>query len=66
MNRYLVTILVVCSFLLLACGCGEQGADEPGVVEYVTGKEQIKTYEKAGVKIDEINRTLKERYRETD
>lgn len=37
---------------------------KPGMIDYITGAEQIKTYKKMKSKIEEIERTSEERYQE--
>ncbi len=48
------------------CGCVEETPisheKEPGVVEYITGAEQLKTYKETESKIEDINKKLEERY----
>jgi len=61
MRKYFA-IMTVLSFFL--CGCGGEKASkpaEPDVVDYITGHEQIKTYQKTKEKIRDIDKTLKER-----
>ena len=51
---------------ILLCGCAEEAPvsdkEEPGVVEYMTGAEQLKTYKQTETKIEDINRKLENRY----
>jgi hypothetical protein len=61
MKKFLsVTIMV----MIVLCGCGKGSPPrekEPGIVEYATGAEQIKTYRKAKARAEEINKILEER-----
>jgi len=62
-RNYFVGIVIL-STLLCGCGRSEEKAskpNEPGVVDYITGREQIKTYQKTKSKIEDINNTLQER-----
>jgi len=58
-----IIILTIC-----LCGCSEESSiseketTEPGVVDYITGAEQIKTYKRVKSKIEDINKTSKERF----
>ncbi|MFH0839805.1 MAG: lipoprotein [Candidatus Omnitrophota bacterium] len=61
MKKYFIIIILI--FLLSGCGAGEKASKsaEPGVVDYLTGHEQIKTYQRTKIKIEDINKTPKER-----
>ena len=60
MRKYLIIMML--GFFLAGCG-GEKASKpkEPGVVDYITGSESIKTYQKTKEKIRDINKTLEER-----
>ena len=51
---------------LFLCGCAEKAPvpqeKEPGIAEYMTGAEQLKTYKETESKIEDINRKLEDRY----
>jgi len=49
-----------------ASGCGENKSGEPGVVDYMTGAEQVRTYRKAKSQLEGVNKTLEKRYQEID
>jgi hypothetical protein len=63
---FMIGYLTVC-----LCGCegkkaetGEAKAKEPGVVEYMTGAEDLKQYQKVRSKIEDINRSQEEQRKE--
>ncbi|MBU4377125.1 MAG: hypothetical protein KKD29_06610 [Candidatus Omnitrophica bacterium] len=61
MRKCFAAIIILCALL---SGCGGEKASkpaEPGVVDYLTGHEQIKTYQRTKTKIEDINKTLQER-----
>ena len=63
MKKYFVAIMILSTLL---CGCGRGGEKasepaEPGVIDYITGREQVKTHQKTKSKIEDINNTLQER-----
>jgi len=59
--------ILVAGFLLMsASGCGENKSGEPGVVDYMTGAEQVRTYRKAKSQLEGVNKTLEKRYQEID
>ena len=48
-------------------GCGQRRTpEEPGVIEVMTGAQQIETYKKAKTKLQDVNKALDERYRDID
>lgn len=57
MIKYLTIAAMLGVFL---CGCGDK-PDEPGIVDYISGHEQIKTYQKTKEKIEDINKATRER-----
>ena len=61
MKKLFPVIIILIIFLL---GCTKESPTtnkpEPGVVDYITGAEQIKAYERTKSKIEDINKTLKE------
>ena len=42
----------------------EKSEKKPGMIDYITGAEQIKTYKKMKSKIKEIEKTSEERFQE--
>jgi hypothetical protein len=51
------------------CGCAKENSashgeksEEPGIIHYVTGAEQLKSYRKVKSRIEDIDRTRKEQY----
>lgn len=61
MKKIIVLNMVV---LLSISGCGEEKSEKPanpGVVEYMTGAQHIKAYDRTKSKLDDINKTLEER-----
>ena len=62
MIKYFAIIVILVLFLC-GCGGGEKASKpaEPDVVDYITGHEQIKTYQKTKEKIRDIDKMLKER-----
>ncbi len=67
---YLAVLLVLfaCPFLF---GCSkkdqveeEKEARPPGIIDYMTGKEQVNQYQKMRTKLLEVDETVKERYKE--
>ena len=62
MTKYFTAIIILSS-LLCGCGGGEKASvpAEPGVVDHLTGHEQINTYHRTKEKIQDINSTIKER-----
>lgn len=62
MRKYF-TIAVILGVLLCGCGGGDKAStpDEPGIVDYISGHEQIKTYHKTKKKIEDINKATRER-----
>jgi PBP1b-binding outer membrane lipoprotein LpoB len=65
MNKLYPVIIVLAVFL---SGCTKESPAtdkaEPGVADYITGAEQLKTFKKAKSKIEEVNETVKEREEE--
>lgn len=61
---FLSTFVVISCLVMLSSGCSEEKASEPGVVSYMTGAEQLKTYQKAKVKIEDIDNKLKETHQD--
>ena len=58
MKIFLSTFLVMSSLIMLSSGCSKEKPSEPGVVDYMTGAEQLKTYQKAKVKIEDIDKSV--------
>lgn len=54
---------VTCATAALAgCGASDPGKEkEPGIVEYMTGAQDLKMYQETKNKIEGINKTLQER-----
>ena len=63
-KTFLGTFVVISCLAVLSSGCSEEKSSEPGVVSYVTGAEQLKTYQKTKVKIHDIDNNLKETHQE--
>jgi len=61
MKKRLFVVIVGGYLALFLCGCSGK-TDEPGVVEYMAGAEHIKAYERTKSKIQDIDKSLKERY----
>ena len=61
--RKLYYIIMIPAIFLAGCANETSTTDErePGIVDYITGAEQIKTYKKTKSKIEEINKTTEER-----
>ena len=66
MLKYLIVFNIVIMNLFLMTGCPGKKSDKPGIVDYVTGEEQIRTYKKTKTKIEDVNKVLKARYKITD
>lgn len=69
--RFLAAIFIMGYLTVCLCGCegkksgsGETKAKEPGIVEYMTGAEQLKSYQKVKSKIEDINRSQEEQRKE--
>ena len=67
-SQVIITIMkkniVLCILsLLLMSGCSEEKTEDKAteVVEYMTGAQHIKAYERTKSKLDDINKTLEER-----
>ncbi|MDD4956827.1 MAG: hypothetical protein PHH49_02735 [Candidatus Omnitrophica bacterium] len=63
-RSWYVWIILICG--MCASGCAEKDDSEPGTVEYLSGSEQVKVYHRTKARIEDINRTLKERYDEVE
>jgi len=63
MKKIFPIIIILTIFLV---GCAEETStidkSEPGVADYLTGAESIKTYEKAKSKIEDINKARKQQF----
>ena len=61
--KKLFSVIMISAILLSGCGKGDSTTNksEPGVVDYITGAESIKTYQRTKSRIEDINRTLKDR-----
>ena len=63
MKKLFSASIILAVFL---CGCAEETPvsheKEPGVVEYMTGAEQLKTYKETESRIGDINKQLEKRY----
>ena len=61
-------ILGVCSFvsfiMINLSGCMGENSGESGIINHLTGAQQVKTYSKAKTQIQDINKTLEKRYQE--
>ena len=62
-------IFVAGCLMVLLCGCAkedsfshEKKSEEPGIIHYITGAEQLKSYRKVKSRIEDIDRTRKEQY----
>ena len=42
-------------------GCSQKESAEPGVVDYLSGAEQLKTYKQTRTKIEDLGKAVKER-----
>ena len=51
---------------MLLSGCSEEKPSEPGVVDYMTGAEQLRTYQRTKVKVQDIDNKLEERYQDIE
>ena len=48
-------------------GCGQRRTpEEPGVIEVMTGAQHVETYKKARSKLQDVNKSLEDRYRDID
>jgi len=72
-KRFFVAGLAVGYVLLSLYGCSNNKPDthkkktrEPGVADYMVGGQQLKTYQKTKSKINDINKTLDNRYKEIE
>jgi len=63
-NRFLSIGLGIAFVIVLISGCAEEKNGEAGIVEHLTGVQQVKTYSKAKTQIQDINKTLEKRYQE--
>ena len=70
-SEVLTVGLVAGCLVVFLCGCGakqskpgNEKAEEPGIVETMTGVTEAKTYQKTRSKIEDIDKTMKERYQE--
>ncbi|MDD5680475.1 MAG: hypothetical protein PHI59_04460 [Candidatus Omnitrophica bacterium] len=61
--KKLLPIIIILSTFLYGCGDGEKVSKppEPGIVDVLTGREQISAYQRTKEKIQDINKTSKER-----
>ena len=66
MSKYIIVFNIIIVSLLLTAGCSGEKSDEPGIVDYATGAEKIRTYKKTKTKIDDVSKVLKARYEITD
>lgn len=69
---YVVVVMGIC-FGLLVGGCSRKDAEAPekeaaapGVVDYLTGAEHIRSYKKAKSKIEGIKSSLEQQYQEME
>ena len=70
-KRFFVIIFAAGFLAIFLCGCTERSTTppkekttKPGMIEYMTGSQQIKVYQKTKSKLDSINKTLEKRYDE--
>ena len=61
---FLSTFVVISCLVILSSGCSKEKSSEPGVVSYMTGAEQLKTYQKAKVEIEDIDNKVKETHQD--
>lgn len=73
LKRFFVIVFAIGYSALFLCGCSnsksgthKKKTTEPGVTDYMVGAEQLKTYQKAKSKMEEINKTLEKRYQEIE
>ena len=61
--KRLFTAIVAITLFLSGCGKDSSTTDErePGIVDYITGSEQLKTYKRTRSKIESINKDLRQR-----
>ena len=66
----LTAVLTAGCLIVFLCGCAEEDpasrggkSKEPGIIHYMTGAEQLKTYRKTRSKIKDIDRARKEQIR---
>ena len=71
---FIISFVVGCSAVFL-CGCTEGGpatrqkttepkTREPGIIDYMTGSQQIKVYQKTKSKLEDIQKTQEKKYNE--
>jgi len=72
-KRFFVIVFTISYLALFLCGCNNNKSDshkkkttEPGVADYMVGDEQLKTYQKTKSKMEDINKTLKNKYKEIE
>jgi len=63
---FLSVFMVISCLVMFSSGCSKEKPSEPGVVDYMSGAEQLRTYQKAKVKIEDIDNKLKENYQQVD
>lgn len=66
MKRPFSAIVILAIFL---CGCAKESPTsdkektaEPGIIDYITGAERLRTYKRTESKVKDIDKTLKERF----
>lgn len=59
-------IFTVSCLLLSGCGNAGSGKATDQTIDYVTGARQTQIYKKAKSQIDQINKSLEDRYREME
>jgi len=62
--KYSLPVFLILCFILL--GCEKKESPEPGVLDYLTGAEHLKTYKKTKSKIEDINKSLEDRNQEIE
>jgi NADH dehydrogenase FAD-containing subunit len=53
--------MISAALLLVGQGCSKNNDEEPGVAEYLTGAQHLKTYKKARTQLEDIGKAADER-----
>ena len=63
-GRLFPLFMVTAALAASVAGCSQKESGEPGVVDHLSGSEQLQTYKKARAKIEDLSKALEERGQE--
>lgn len=64
--KIICVVLISLYSSIFLSGCSEKEDQGPGIVEHMTGSEHIKNYKNTKSKLEDINKSLEERYQDID